>query len=91
MGAGVSVMAPAWVTAAGAIPGLPSARAIARIGVIVAVSGMCCRILLAQFSQHFSLPVALSLTGAMLAVAAVMSPVLQPHRAHRHAVTKESA
>ena len=91
MGAGVSVMAPAWVTAAGAIPGLPSARAIARIGVIVAVSGMCCRILLAQFSQHFSLPVALSLTGAMLAIAAVMSPVLQPHRAHRHAVTKESA
>ena len=91
MGAGVSVMAPAWVTAAGAIPGLPSARAIARIGVIVAVSGMCCRILLAQFSQHFSLPVALSLTGAMLAVAAAMSPVLQPHRAHRHAVTKESA
>lgn len=91
MGAGVSVMAPAWITAAGAIPGLPSARAIARLGVIVAVSGMVCRIALAQISQHYSLPIALSFTGAMLTIAALMSSVLQPHRAQQHAITRESA
>ncbi len=89
MGAGVAVMAPAWVTAAGAIPGLPSARAIARIGVIVAVSGMVCRIALANISQLYSLPIALSLTGVMLAIAALMSYVLHPHRAQRHAITRE--
>lgn len=91
MGAGVSVMSPAWITAAGAIPGLPSARAIARVGVIVAVTGMFCRIALANISQHFSLPIALSLTGIMLAIAALLSAVLQPHRAERHAISKESA
>ena len=90
MGTGVAVMAPAWVTAAGAIPGLPSARAIARIGVIVAISGMACRILLANISQFFSLPIALSLTGVMLAIAALMSRVLQPHRAQRHAINRET-
>lgn len=91
MGAGISVMAPAWITTAGAIPGLPSARAIARLGVIVAVSGMACRIALAQISQHYSLPVALSFTGAMLIIAALMSTVLQPHRAQRHAIRREFA
>lgn len=90
MGGGLSVMAPAWVTAAGAIPGLPSARAIARLGMMVAASGMVLRIALANISQTFSLPIALSLTGVMLAIAASMSHILQPHRAQLHAITRES-
>lgn len=89
MGGGLAVMAPAWVTAAGAIPGLPSARAIARLGMMVAATGMFCRIALANISQMLSLPIALSLTGIMVAVAASLSWVLQPDRAHRHAISKE--
>ena len=91
MGLGVSVMAPAWVTATGSVPGLPSARALALVGMMVAAGTVIGRVTLANVSDIVGLPIVLGATGIALAIAASLTHVLVPERAQRHAVNKESA
>lgn len=91
LGLGISVMAPAWVTATGSIPGLPSARAIALVGMMVALGSLIGRVTLANVSGLVALPIALGSMGIALAIAAALTHVLVPERAQRHAIDKESA
>lgn len=90
LGLGISVMAPAWVTATGSIPGLPSARAIALVGMMVALGSLIGRVTLANVSGLVALPIALGSMGIALAIAASLTHVLVPERAKRHAIGKES-
>ena len=91
LGLGISVMAPAWVTATGSIPGLPSARAIALVGMMVALGSLIGRVTLANVSGLVPLPIALGCMGIALVIAATLTHVLVPERAQRHAIDKESA
>lgn len=91
LGFGISVMAPAWVTATGSIPGLPSARAIALVGMMVSLGALIGRVTLANVSGLVALPVVLGSMGLALAIAASLSHVLIPERAQRHAIVKESS
>ena len=88
LGLGISVMAPAWVTATGSIPGLPSARAIALVGMMVALGSLVGRVTLANVSGAIPLPITLGSMGIALAIAASLTHVLVPERAQRHAITK---
>lgn len=85
---GVAVMPPAFATAAGAIPGLPSSRALMITGAVTAVFSVFGRIGLAFFAQSTSLPLALGVMGVFLMLAAAMSPVLRPERAKRLAIVR---
>jgi MFS family permease len=88
MSLGVAVMPPAFATATGAIPGLPSARALMITGAAAAVLNLFGRIGLAYLAQFASLPIALAVMGGFLIAAAVMSPVLRPERAARLAIVR---
>ena len=89
MGVAVGSMPAAFTTAAGAIPGLPSARALTVTGIVVAVSAMTGRITLALVAQVVPLPIALGCMGALVLAAVSMASVLQPHRAEQHAIRRE--
>jgi len=91
LGFGISVMAPAWVTATGSIPGLPSARAIALVGMMVAFGTLIGRVTLANISGLVPLPIALGSMGIALAIAASLTHVLVPERAQRLAIQKDAA
>lgn len=91
MGLGVSAMPPAWMSATASIRGLPTVRALALLGSITAVTNVVARILLAQAAEHWSLPVALSITGVAAIGAANMTSLLHPERIDRHAINRESA
>ena len=86
MSLGVAVMPPAYATAAGGIPGLPSARALMILGAASAVVSMTTRIATSFLAGATSLPFALSLMGVMLLLSTVMSVHLHPERVHKHAI-----
>lgn len=88
LGIAVGSMPAAFTTAAGAIPGLPTARALTVTGVVVAVSAMGGRIVLANIAQAVPLPIALGTMGLLVLVAVSMTSVLQPHRAEQHAIRR---
>ena len=88
LGAAVGPMPSAFTSAAGSIPGLPSARALAFIGVISAVSGMVGRILFANLAQVIPLATALACMGLLVLVAVSMTFVLLPERAAQHAIQR---
>lgn len=88
MALGVANMPPAFVSAAARIPGLPSARALMITGVTLAILNMIGRVTLGVIAQAFTLPLALSLTGIALIIAATMTKVLDPERAKDHAIRR---
>lgn len=91
MSLGVAAMPPAFATAAGSVPGLPSSRALMVVGVASAVLSVGGRIGLAQLAEAVSLPWALSVMGVFLLVATLMSAALHPDRARSHAIVRNVA
>lgn len=85
---GCAAMPPAQASAAGAIPGLPSSRALMVVGVTSAVLSVPGRIGLAYFAQAVSLPIALTVMGLFLLGATLMSSSLHPDRARSHAIAR---
>ena len=85
---GLAVMAPAFSTAAGGIPGLPSARALMVVGVIAAVVTFVGRIIFSYFAQATSLSFALIFVGVLSLGAALSSSLLEPKRVKDHAITR---
>ncbi len=88
LGAAVGPMPSAFTSAAGSIPGLPSARALAFMGVISAVSGMVGRILFANLAQVIPLATALACMGVLVLITVSMTFVLLPERAAQHAIQR---
>lgn len=89
LGIAVGAMPAAFTTAAGAIPGLPSARALSASGMVVALASMTGRISLANVAQVIPLPMALAFMGLFIIVSTSMTFVLQPERAEQHAIRRE--
>ena len=85
---GLAVMAPAFSTAAGGIPGLPSARALMIVGMIAALIGLVGRIAFSYFAQATSISFALIFIGVLALTAALFSPLLHPKRVKDHAITR---
>lgn len=85
---GVATMPPAFYTAIGRIPGLPSARALMITGAIVSVLNMFGRITIAALTNIFTLPAVIALTGLTLFIAANMTKALDPKRIESHAISK---
>lgn len=88
LGAAVGPMPSAFTSAAGSVPGLPSARALAFQGVVSAVLGMSGRILFANLAQLIALSTALAVMGVLVLVTVSMSGVLLPERAARHRIQR---
>lgn len=88
MALGVASMPPAFYTAIGRIPGLPSARALMITGAVVSLLNMFGRISLASLTNLVSLPVVLSLTGVSLLISAYMTKALDTNRIESHAIRK---
>lgn len=91
MGLGVAPMPPAWISAAAAIPGLPSARAIALQGAMASIASVASRLLLARATDAIPLPLALCSAGLAAVVAASMAKALVASNLQRHAINKEAA
>lgn len=85
---GLAGMAPAFATASGGIPGLPSARALMVVGMIAAAVGLIGRIGFAYFAQATSLSFALIFMGVIALIAALSSSLLNPKRVKDHAITR---
>lgn len=88
LGAAVGPMPSAFTTAAGSIPGLPSARALAVTGLIISVGGMIGRVAFAQVAQVVTLSLALTLMGVLVLITVAMTFVLVPARAEQHAIRR---
>ena len=88
MGLGVASLPPSFVMAAGRIPGLPSARALALTGYVTASLNLFARVGFSHVAEWISLPHAVIITGIALALAASMSFVLDPAKAEQHAIRR---
>lgn len=82
----VGPMPSAFTTATGAIPGLPSARALTFVGLVVAALGMFGRISIANLAQVVPLTSVLLGLGILVLVTVTLTFVLVPERAERHAI-----
>lgn len=89
LGLAVGPMPSAFTSAAGAIPGLPTARALTVVGLVVAASGMVGRIAVANIAQWVPLTTVLLGMGILVLVTLSMTFVLVPERAERHAIQRE--
>lgn len=89
LGIAVGPMPSAFTSATGAIPGLPTARALTVVGLVVASSGMVGRIFIANIAQLIPLTTVLLGMGALVLVTVSMTFVLIPERAERHAIQRE--
>ena len=85
---GLATMAPAFSTAAGGIPGLPSARALMVVGMIGACVGLAGRIAFSFFAQATSISFALIFIGILAFGAALFGPMLHPKRVKDYAITR---
>jgi hypothetical protein len=88
LGIAVAPMPSAFTSAAGSIPGLPSARALTVTGMIVAVLGMVGRIAFANLAQLAPLALALTFMGVLVLITVSMTFVLLPERAAQHAIER---
>lgn len=88
IGLGVATMPAAFITAAGRIPGLPSARALMVTGVVMALLNVVGRIAFSNIAQAISLPLALGFMGIITICAALMTNVLHIDKAERHAIRR---
>lgn len=85
---GLAAMAPAFATASGGIPGLPSARALMVVGMIGAFVGLIGRIAFSYFAQATSISFALIFIGVIAFIAALAGPLLNPKRVKDYAITR---
>lgn len=89
LGLAVGPMPSAFTSAAGAIPGLPTARALTITGLVVAAAGMVGRISIANIAQLIPLTTVLLGIGGLVLVTVSMTFVLIPERAAQHAIQRE--
>ena len=89
LGLAVGTMPSAFTTAAGAIPGLPAARALTSVGLMVAATSMLGRITIANVAELVPLTSVLLGIGGSVLIAVSMTFVLVPERAERHAIQRE--
>jgi len=87
-GMGVANMPAAFYSAAGRIPGLPSARALMVTGLITSLLSLLGRVGLATISEKFNLVIALSVGGLALLVAAGLAYLLKPEHTESHAIKR---
>lgn len=87
LGLAVGPMPSAFTTAAGAIPGLPTARALTIVGLMVSATSMVGRITMANVAELVPLTAVLLGMGVLVLATVSMSSVLLPDRAERHAIT----
>ncbi len=88
VGLGVANMPAGYYSAAGRIPGLPSARGLMVAGLFTSALSLTGRIGLASVSQNISLVFALTLTGFALLIASVLSYLLDPTRSDANAIKR---
>ena len=88
MALGVAAMPSGFSSATGAIPGIPSARALMVVGVMMALLNFSSRIGFAYLAQAVSLPLALSAAGVALIAAAAMAGVTDSDRVAAHGFTR---
>ena len=89
LGLAVGPMPSAFTSAAGAIPGLPSARALTITGLVVAAAGMIGRVAIANLAELIPLTSVLLGMGLLVLVTVSMTFVLVPERAAQHAIQRE--
>lgn len=85
---GVAAMPAAFSSAAGHIPGLPSARALMVVGASVAVVNVASRMVFAVVAEQVGLPVALEVMGLAVILAGLMTFTLDQRRINDHAVVR---
>jgi MFS family permease len=89
LGVAVGPMPSAFTTAAGRIPGLPSARALMITGFMTSSFGLIGRVALAHVAQAIPLTAALSGMAGLIAIAVSMTYVLHPDHATKHAIVRQ--
>lgn len=89
LGIAVGAMPSAFTTATGAIPGLPTARALTITGLVLALGGMTCRIAMANLAEVIPLTTVLMGLGILVLISVSMTWVLIPERAAEHAIQRE--
>ncbi len=88
LGLAVGPMPSAFTTAAGRIPGLPSARALMITGFMTSSFGLIGRVTLANVAQVIPLTAALLGMAGLIAIAVSMAFVLHPDHADKHAIVR---
>lgn len=86
LGLAVGPMPSAFTTASGAIPGLPTARALTIVGLMVSAASMVGRISIANIAEFIPLTAVLLGMGVLVLATVSMSAVLLPDKAERHAI-----
>lgn len=88
MAVGVAVMPSGFASAAGSVPGIPSARALMVVGVATALLNFGSRTLFAYVAQAVTLPLALQLMGVALIAASLMAGVTDRGRVTANGFTR---
>jgi hypothetical protein len=78
LGLGLAPMAPSFASIAGAIPGIPTARAVARMQMISAFGFFFGRGLVSLLTKFVGLPVALLMPALSLVIAGLIAFRLHP-------------
>ncbi len=80
LGLGISPMPPSYVSVAGSIPGIPTARALTRLAVIASTGFLIGRFAISSLAGLFGLPVALLLPATALIGSGVLAHYLDIRR-----------
>lgn len=80
LGLGLAPMAPSFASIAGLIPGIPTARAVARMQMISAFGFFIGRGFVSLLTNYISLPFALLLTAVALIAAGVIASQMHPEK-----------
>ena len=80
LGLGVSPMPPSYVSVAGSIPGIPTARALTRLAVISSTGFFVGRFIISSFAGLFGLPTALLFPATALIGSGVLAYYLDVKR-----------
>jgi hypothetical protein len=80
LGLGLAPMAPSFASIAGAIPGIPTARAVARMQMISAFGFFFGRGLVSLLTKFIGLPLALLMPAIALIIAGQISFRLRPEK-----------
>lgn len=80
LGLGISPMPPSYVSVAGSIPGIPTARALTRLAVIASAGFLIGRFAISSFAGLFGLPIALLLPATALIGSGILAHFLEIER-----------
>ena len=80
LGLGVSPMPPSYVSVAGSIPGIPTARALSRLAIIASTGFLIGRFVISSLAGLFGLPIALLFPAAALMGSGVLAHSLDIKR-----------